>query len=126
MALIDTLNFYTYTQLHTYSYQTINGTVYFSVRVSVKNSRDLIGRVSPANVCNVEFDSTADIEKWECRATLDGQPHGAGIGLLLKSGNAVKQGVSSSFNVTNTSLTLGDGMYRISVYVQKNNIWYGG
>ena len=126
MALPNTLNFYTYEQLSTYTYEELDGTRYFSVRTAVTYDRSVVGRVSPFNVCNVEFDATDDIEAWECRATLDGQPYGVGVGLLMQGGGAVAGGTVEQFSITNTQLDLGEGKYRISVYVKKNNIWYGG
>jgi len=126
MALSDTLNFYKYITLETYSYETINGTVYFSVRVTVTYDRSIVGKVSPFNVCNVEFEVTSDIDAWECRATFAGADYGVGKGLLIANGTTVSVQCAEQFGISNTQLTLGEGEYRISVYVKKNNIWYGG
>ena len=66
------------------------------------------------------------IEAWECRATLDGQPYGVGVGLLVGSGTGVAGNTPEQFFITSAQLALGEGVYRISVYVKKDNIWYGG
>lgn len=126
MALSNALNFYLHTQLNSYTHQTLSGTVHFSILVTVTGSREIISAISPVNTVDVAFSSTSAIDKWECRATLANQPSGLGLGLLVGSGNAVSAGVQTQFNVKNTALTLGDGVYRISMYVQKDNIWYGG
>ena len=126
MALPSTLNFYTYTQLNTYSYTGIEGTIYFSVTVTVSGDRDIIGIAPSQNVCQVTFSTTGEVDAWECRATLDGQSHGQGIGLLVGSGSTVAANTNTRFNITQNQLTLGEGKYRISQYVKLNNIWYGG
>ena len=126
MAIERSLNFYTHTQLNTYAHTTIAGTIHFSVEVTVTGNRDVIGNIAGVNTVTVTFTSTSAIDKWECRAALSGQSHGVGIGLLIGSGGAVGSGIQTHFDVQNTALTFGDGVYRISMYVQKDNIWYGG
>ena len=127
MALPKTLNEYTYEQLSKYIYEEINGILYFSVKSIIIYDRNRIGMTPPFNIAKVEFESTADIQAWECRATLEGQPYGIGIGLLISSGTAnIPAGAKTYFNITDTQLIYGDGKYRISLYVKKDNIWYGG
>ena len=125
MALPGGLNQRTHTQLSAYTHATLQGTFHFWLEAVVTWNRDIIGGVSPYNVCNVQWTCSAAVDLWECRATLGGTP-APGVGLLVGSGNAVSANVNTSFNVTNTQLTLGDGVYQITVYVQLGGIWYGG
>ena len=125
MALDTTLNFFTYEQLTNYSYKTIDGTKYFSVKTTLTYDTDKIG-LPPLNICNVEFETTDSIEEWECRATLADHPFGIGIGILVQNGQIVAGNTPKKFNITSNQLTLGNGDYRITIYVMKENIWYGG
>ncbi len=125
MAIAGGLNTYSYNQLNPYSYDTLQGTVYFHISADVTWSRDIIGDAASCDTCGVTWVCTASVDGWECRATLDGEP-APGMGLLLGSGGAVTANTSVSFNVTNAQLTMGDGKYRITVYVQLIGIWYGG
>lgn len=126
MALPQALNFYTHAQLNSYTHNTLAGTIHFEVRTTVTYSRDVIGKLATVNVCNVKFSSTAKIDAWECRATLEGSAYGVGIGLLVGSGGAVTANTETSFDITYSQLTFGDGKYRITVYVQLDGVWYGG
>jgi len=126
VALSNALNFYTHEQLKSYTHSTLAGTLHFSVLVAVTGSRDRISAKSTVNAVDVAFTSTSAIDKWECRATFAGQTSGVGIGLLIGSGNAVVSGIETKFSVPYSALTLGDGTYKISMYVQKDDIWYGG
>jgi len=126
LALSNSLNFYTHTQLKTYTHTTLAGTIHFNVVVTVTGSRDIISAKSTVNSVDITFSSTAAIDKWECRATFENATPSVGVGLLLGSGSSIASGIETKINVPYSSLTLGDGTYRISLYVQKDNIWYGG
>ena len=126
MALTPAMNFFTHTQLNSYTYSTINGTIYFAVVSTLAGDRLAMSHIAPHNLLTCKFTTTSTIDKWECRATKVGQPYGVGIGLLVGSGNVVTGGVEIVFTVPSTALSLGDGEYRLSHYVQLNNIWYGG
>ena len=125
MALASTLNFYTHQQLATYAYETINGTVYFSVLVTLTYTRNIISGAPTFNISGVDFVSTSDIDKWECRATLPPASHNVGVGLLISSGSSVSGGSHTTFDVNGSQLIFGDGQYRIDIYVNKNGVWYG-
>ena len=125
MALNDTLNFFTYEQLESYTYDMIDGTQYFSVRTALTYDRDKIG-VPPHNICNVEFESTSAIDKWECRATLEDGPFGVGVGLLVQGGDSVAEHSPKSFQIVREQFPPGAWRYRITIYVKKYGIWYGG
>ena len=126
MALSDTLNFFAQDQLANFTQQAINGTQLFSVRITAAYDRNAISDISPFNICNVEFKVTDDIQEWECRATLEGQAYGVGVGLLVQSGSDIAANESKQFYITSAQLKLGYGRYRISVYAKRENIWYGG
>ena len=126
MPLSDTLNFFTYEELSEYTYEEINGAQYFSVKTFVTPSRRKITNRPSDSVCKVKFEVTSNIDAWECRATLADQPHGVGVGLLIKSGGHLPNDSVEEFNILHRQLTLGDNDYRITVYVKKNEIWYGG
>jgi len=124
MALHNTLNFFTYEQLSVYRHEEIDGTIYFSVKTAITYDRNNITNRPSENVCEVEFVCTSDIDQWECRATREEEASGSGIGLLIKNGTEVLTDESVTFPIKHTQLTLGDGRYRISVYVMKDGIWY--
>ena len=137
-------DFTEYTQISSYA---ISGAGEFTVTVTVTYDRNVIGRISPYNICKVQFVCSVAIDEWECRATLNPAASGLGIGLLMKNGGAVPPrslwngsikwdgskmwgnrlgNVPVNFDITDTQLTQGDGTYRISVYVKVDGVWYGG
>ena len=136
----------TQTQVNNFIHPTSEGITRFSVVTNVTYDRGKMSNVSPHNVCQVQFGSTLAIDAWECRAALASNPSGVGIGSLLAGGGAIpaltlwdgtvswngeklfghrEGGELTHFNVTAGQLVFGDGVYRISVYVQVDGIWYG-
>lgn len=123
--LPKSLNFYPHSRLKIYTHYEIKGTLHFSVVSFAETAITEMSKVSGKNSAAVSFFSTHIVDKWECRATLYGQPHGVGIGILLTGGDAVEAGVTMDFNIMSDLLTFGDGKYRIDVFVQYRGIWYG-
>ncbi len=127
MALPKSLNNYTYAMLASYTYATINGTVYYSVEPIITGSTaGKISNKATKTTSYVTWKADVDVTQWEARATLVGQSSGVGVGLLVGSGSAVAANTVTQFDVINTELTLGDGSYKIAVYINVNGTWYGG
>jgi hypothetical protein len=121
-----TLNFYSFEQLTPYSFADLVGIKFFGIEITVTPTKSVIGADPSNNACGVKFTSTSRIDGWECRGTKVGEPSGIGAGLLVREGESVRLGAETVFDVMNTDLTLGDGLYKITVYVRLNDIWYGG
>ena len=62
----------------------------------------------------VKFKSNQLLTQWEARATIEGEPYGRGIGLLVEKYNG--NGYSGTITIDDEELTNGDAKYRISVY----------
>lgn len=85
--------------------------------------------VSTVQACVVDFSVDENFTNFEARATLEDEEFGRGIGLLvtemnIASPNYFPANKSFSFVITDTDLTFGDGIYRISMYVKNTDgIW---
>lgn len=66
----------------------------------------------------VKFESNQLLTQWEARATIEGEPYGRGIGLLVEKYNG--NGYSGTITIDDEELTNGDAKYRISVYGKNN------
>lgn len=64
----------------------------------------------------VTFRSNKPLTSWEARATTTLQTPGVGVGLLVGSGGAETANTDITFDVDDTELTAGDGVYTVSVY----------
>lgn len=73
--------------------------------------------------CAVTFQCDQAATQWEARATKGVTP-GAGVGLLVGSGNAISADTDVEFDVDYTELTQGDGVYQITVYCYVGGAWY--
>lgn len=66
----------------------------------------------------VQFQSDIPYQKFECRATKDGDAYGVGVGALVASFSSTPANTSRTFEVYDDYLLQGDGLYRISLYAQ--------
>lgn len=72
----------------------------------------------------VIFTCDTDLQAFEARATKQGARYGVGIGDLLCAMEAVKAGEDIMFSLSYTSLTQGDGTYRVSLYGKADNQYF--
>jgi hypothetical protein len=124
--LDHSLNLYNFSQLAQYQFKDLIGTKFFDVETYVVPVKHAIGSDPSNNTCGVKFTSSHPVEQWECRATKEGEISNVGVGLLIAQGGAVELDAKTNFDVTSMDLTYGDGVYKITVYVRYNSIWYGG
>ena len=66
----------------------------------------------------VRFTSDIAYQKFECRATPDGEDYGVGKGSLVASFSYTPGNTERSFDVYDDYLLHGDGVYRISLFAQ--------
>lgn len=75
-------------------------------------------KVSAARHVTVRFSADAAYESFECRATKTGEPYGVGIGELIASFSYTPAGTERTFEIYNTDLLEGDGLYRLSLFAK--------
>lgn len=66
----------------------------------------------------VEFSSDIAYQKFECRATKEGEEYGVGKGALVASFSFTPANTQRTFEVYDDYLLHGDGVYRISLFAQ--------
>lgn len=94
--------------------------------ITFSNNRDEISTVLD---CVVTFSVDSNFIEFEARATLEGESYGRGIGELVMNmsialPNYYPANSNYSFVITDQNLTLGDGVYRISMYAKNTDgIW---
>ena len=66
--------------------------------------------------CQVAFETDSALDEFECRATLEGNSYGVGVGDLVHSAKDLVPGARIDFVITQGALTQGDGVYRISLF----------
>lgn len=81
-------------------------------------SRNKLSGVAGHDSVSVTFSSSEDYRSFECRATKEGDPYGVGIGALLAAFSYTPAGVERTFEIYDDHLVNGDGIYRITLYVQ--------
>lgn len=75
-------------------------------------------KVSTMRHVTVRFSADAEYKSFECRATKTGDPYGVGIGELIASFSYTPAGTERTFEIYNTDLLEGDGLYRLSLFAQ--------
>lgn len=66
----------------------------------------------------VSFTSDVPYTQFEARATLDGTEWGRGVGTLVGAFSATPANTERTFEVYDTEIVNGDGVYRISLFAQ--------
>jgi len=74
----------------------------------------------PYNTGTIRFSCDKAFNKFMCRCTKDGEPYGREIGFLVQEFNGERPPATILDFTINavTAMTEGDGLYRISLYVQ--------
>lgn len=78
----------------------------------------IVSDESGYNSISVTFSSDVEYIAFECRATKADAEWGLGIGTLVAAFSQTPAGVNRTFEVYDTFLTNGDGVYRITLYAQ--------
>lgn len=81
-------------------------------------SASIISAKTGYDVVTVTFSSDIAYQKFECRATKEGQTFGPGVGALLAYFGYTPAKTNRTFEIYDEHLTAGDGKYRISLYAE--------
>lgn len=84
----------------------------------IEKSANVLSNKTCCKVCNCSFIANQDILQWEVRALYGKESPNRGEGILIQKGNFLKANDLAIFQIVDTDLTNGDGIYTISIYAQ--------
>ena len=84
----------------------------------IEKSANVLSDKTCCKVCNCSFVVNQDVLQWEVRALYGKESPKRGEGILIEKGSYTKRNNIAKFQIVDSDLTQGDGIYTISIYAQ--------